>query len=196
MRSSLLIIVTLTLITAACTKQPAAVDPERFLRPYVFGDNAICASNQNCTSGICYYGMCMGVLMSGNDWMLEAIAHKVKKDAAGRTALLAAVVKSVEQMLSPEAVFSDLKQGRLLKFLQLFDTTRALAVARRFLGCNEKEKVCSRYLKFISAKLLTKHGGDAEAAAYLTSAVTRYGPQVKAFLSDLPAFAPKPEDAL
>ena len=98
---------------------PAAVEA------MIYGSSTPCRDDDGCSSGICTYGSCIGVLLADQRWMHTKAAGKLRAAVDGREELRPRVVAQLERV-ARSAEADDAYRSRAIRTLEALGASETL----------------------------------------------------------------------
>lgn len=152
--------------------EPGAGD----LSAFISGAEAACASDADCVTGVCSWGICSGFLLADRPWMTREIAAALSQELEQR----GLAPEDIRHELQPLVVRPDqlpaLRRARLLRGWALVDEPGAVAAAHAVF-----KEDAEPMLAFEAARVLLRSGRE-DAGDHLAAEVRRSGSGVVHFI--------------
>jgi hypothetical protein len=175
-RAASLLGLLLVLRMSACAAEDDDRPGEDDLSAFISGAEAACATDAECVTGVCSWGICSGFLLADRPWMTRAIATALARELERR----GLAPEDVREELQPLVVRSDqlpaLRRARLLRGWALVDERGAIAAAHAVFKQDTEPM-----LAFEAARVLLRSGRE-DAGDHLAAEVRRSGSGVVHFI--------------
>ncbi len=142
-------------------EKASASEARAFMAPFLEGEERFCAEDDDCRSGLCTWGTCVGILSADRVWMGDKIAEGIRAAVAEADVEVADAVAVLKNELGRPGAHVAIQSARILRVWRALDPASAGAAAAKLLGADEHP-----LLRFEAARLRLSQG-DREAARIL-----------------------------